>query len=44
MRAIDGARLNIWKRQPTKFFDRATIDMDGTLPVTTGECKQGMDI
>ena len=44
MRAIDDARLNVWARQPKKFFDRATIDMDGTLVVTTGQCKQGMDI
>ena len=44
MAAIDDARLNVWARQPAKFFDRATIDMDGTLVITTGECKQGMDI
>lgn len=44
MRAIDEARQNVWSRQPDEFFDRATIDMDGTLAVTTGECKQGMDI
>lgn len=44
MRAVDDARLKVWKRQPKKFFDRATIDMDGTLVITTGECKQGMDI
>jgi hypothetical protein len=44
MNAIDEARLNVWARQPEEFFDRATIDMDGTLVVTTGECKQGMDI
>ena len=43
-KAIDEARLNVWARQPKKFFDRATIDMDGTLVVTTGECKEGMDI
>jgi len=42
--AIDEARLNVWARQPKEFFDRATIDMDGTLVITTGECKQGMDI
>jgi hypothetical protein len=42
--AIDEARLNVWARQPQAFFERATIDMDGTLVVTTGECKQGMDI
>ena len=44
MAAIDDARLKVWGRQPKKFFDRATIDMDGTLVITTGECKQGMDI
>jgi Transposase DDE domain group 1 len=44
MRAADDARLNVWCRQPREFFERATIDMDGTLVVTTGECKEGMDI
>jgi len=44
MGAIDDARLNVWARQPKEFFERATIDMDGTLVMTTGECKQGMDI
>jgi len=44
MRAVDDARLNVWAKQPKKFFDRATIDLDGTLVVTTGECKVGMDI
>ena len=42
--AIDEARLNVWAQQPEEFFERATIDMDGTLVVTTGECKQDMDI
>jgi hypothetical protein len=44
MSAIDEARLNVWSRQSEAFFDRATIDLDGTLTVTRGECKQGMDI
>jgi hypothetical protein len=44
MRAVDDARLNVWAKQPKKFFARATIDLDGTLVVTTGECKAGMDI
>lgn len=44
MKAIDEARLNVWARQPDEFFDRATLDMDGTLVVTSGECKDGMDI
>ena len=44
MRAVDKARLNVWARQSKGFFDRATIDLDGTLVITTGQCKQGMDI
>jgi hypothetical protein len=44
MQAVDEARLKVWAKQPAKFFDRATIDMDGTLVITSGECKQGMDI
>ena len=42
--AIDAARLNVWKRQPDSFFDEAIIEMDGIMVVTTGSCKQGMDI
>ncbi len=42
--AIDVARRNVWAEQPTAFFDRATLDMDGTLVETTGSCKGGMDI
>jgi len=42
--AIDEARLNVWARQPARFFDRATLDFDGTLVPTRGEKKQGMDI
>jgi Transposase DDE domain group 1 len=37
-------RQRVWARQPDTFFDQATIDMDGTLVETTGECKAGMDI
>jgi hypothetical protein len=37
-------RINVWSKQPEAFFEQATIDMDGTLVETTGECKQGMDI
>jgi hypothetical protein len=44
MHAADDARRNVWAKQPDEFFDCATIDMDGTLVVTTGECKEGMDI
>ena len=42
--AIDEARLNVWARQPAGFFDRATLDFDGTLVPTRGEKKQGVDI
>ena len=38
------ARRSVWAEQPPEFFERATIDMDGVLVPTTGECKQGMDV
>jgi hypothetical protein len=41
---FDDTRITVWAGQPDAFFDQATIDMDGTLVPTTGECKQGMDI
>jgi len=44
MEAINEARLNVWKKQPKKFFDEAVLDADGTIAETSGECKQGMDI
>jgi hypothetical protein len=37
-------RLKVWAEQPDDFFDRATLDMDGTLVGTTGACQRGMDI
>jgi Transposase DDE domain group 1 len=42
--AIDEARLNVWQQQPASFFEEAIIEMDGTMVVTTGSCKHGMDI
>jgi hypothetical protein len=42
--AIDEARLNVWARQEEAFFRQATIDMDGSLVGTEGQCKQGMDV
>ena len=42
--AIDEARLNVWKRQDDDFFEQATIDADGHLVGTDGQCKKGMDI
>lgn len=34
----------VWAQQPQDFFAQATVDMDGTLVPTTGQCKAGMDI
>lgn len=42
--ALDEARQNVWARQPKEFFDRATLDFDGTLVAADGEKKQGVDI
>jgi Transposase DDE domain group 1 len=41
---LNQVRQRVWRQQPDAFFDLATIDMDGTLVETTGQCKQGMDI
>jgi hypothetical protein len=41
---INDTRRRVWAEQPADFFDCATIDLDGTLTATTGECKKGMDI
>jgi hypothetical protein len=41
---FNDVRIKVWARQPDAFFEQATIDMDGTLVATTGECKRGMDI
>jgi len=37
-------RLQVWRRQPKKFFEEAILDADGTMVETDGECKEGMDI
>lgn len=42
--AFDEVRLDVWKKQDDAFFDQATIEMDGTIVETTGQCKTGMDI
>jgi Transposase DDE domain group 1 len=41
---FDDVRIKVWAKQPPAFFEQATIDMDGMLVETSGECKQGMDI
>jgi hypothetical protein len=44
MDAINEARLRVWKQQPEEFFREATIDADGTIVGTDGECKEGIDL
>jgi hypothetical protein len=42
--AFDQVRLDVWQQQDDTFFDQATIEMDGSIVETTGQCKAGMDI
>lgn len=42
--ALDEVRLELWGQQEDAFFVQATIEMDGTLVETTGQCKAGMDM
>jgi Transposase DDE domain group 1 len=37
-------RRKVWARQTDSFFERALIDMDGTLVGTDGECKAGIGL
>jgi hypothetical protein len=41
---LNDVRLGVWRQQPAAFFDRATIDVDGVLAETDGECKQGIGL
>ena len=42
--SVQRVRLQVWRQQPSSFFDEAIIDADGTMVETCGECKQGIDI
>jgi hypothetical protein len=44
MDTLNQARLKVWREQPPEFFEKATIDADGTIAPTDGCCKEGMDI
>ena len=44
MEAINTTRKKAWEKQPATFFEKAILNVDGTISETTGECKQGMDI
>jgi len=43
MDAIDEGRKRVWLAQPPSFRRLALIDVDGTIAMTTGECKDGAD-
>ena len=42
--AINEARILVWRQHKRSFFDLATIDVDGTIVGTHGECKEGMEM
>ena len=42
MQAFNKARLQLWKQQPSEFFDRAIIEADGTMVETSGQRKEGI--
>jgi hypothetical protein len=42
--AFNEARTRVWSTKPPSFFERAIIDIDGTIAGTEGECKEGMDM
>jgi hypothetical protein len=47
MEAVNDVRERAWReaaRRDEHFFDLATIEVDGTIAPTLGECKEGMDI
>jgi len=37
-------RSSIWQKQPASFRRLATVNVDGTISPTCGQCKEGMDI
>lgn len=42
--AINEVRVGVWQQQPAPFFEQATIDVDGSMAQTEGECKQGIGL
>ena len=42
MQAINRSRQKVWRQQPKEFFQRATIEADGTMVETYGEKKEGI--
>jgi hypothetical protein len=44
MEVKNTVRSRIWRKQPACFRREATINVDGTICATYGQCKEGMDI
>ncbi len=43
MDAVNNVRRQVWLKQPASKRRLATIDVDGTITETDGECKEGAD-
>ncbi len=43
MDGVNRVRQKVWRSQPRSKRRLATIDLDGTIVETTGECKEGAD-
>ncbi len=43
MEVKNAIRERIWRKQPAAFRRVATVNVDGTISPTCGQCKQGMD-
>ena len=44
MDLLGDTRLEVWRQQPSNFFDQAVLDLDGTWAPTTGPCQEERDI
>jgi hypothetical protein len=44
MEVKNTVRSGIWRKQPASFRREATINVDGSICATYGQCKEGMDI
>ena len=42
MEAFDESRLKVWRSQDEEFREQATLDVDGSIQATDGECKSGI--
>jgi hypothetical protein len=42
--AINPTRQEVWKKQPRGFLGQVLVDIDGTIALTFGACKGGMEV